>query len=245
MKHDTKKSLMVVGTVGIVVGAGILISKYTKASELPPPVEGLANLYGTVRDNEGSLGNVIVVLRQLETDFQLTTYTNSSGWFEFLDIEPNEYYTVTFELGGYETLSVPKNIVAGNNPLDVTLTKIVEPGENIDIAAYWNLVCSTYTGGVCVAYFPDERQAVVEVTNHNATFSGRVGLRVELIHVGEVSGTMVNYSWDGTFITNEKWVRAYTYVIPTSGLVLSSLYTVTLTDSTGTIIKTVTKSLSL
>lgn len=102
-----------------VAGAIALMVSRAKAKppeEIPPTEPGLANLYGIVTDSATGkpLQGVRVSLGAL------TTLTDSSGYYQFTDLEI-EQYGISFQKEGYETQEGPIFLQEGNNELNPSI----------------------------------------------------------------------------------------------------------------------------
>lgn len=99
---DKKKVGIGVGIAALlaVIGAWLWTGK-AKPAPPPPPPPGLANLYGKVTDADTgkAVSNVYIALDSKET------YTDYTGNYSFLDIQPGEY-SIIFIKEGYETLEL-------------------------------------------------------------------------------------------------------------------------------------------
>ena len=138
---------LAVGAASITLGLFLLARGTKTAPPIPPP--GLANLSGFIYDAEtqAPINNAAVVLGEL-----MQTTTDSSGYFQFLEVQPSEYILGVAK-NGYHSQSVPLLLVEGNNPRDIFLVPTEEPPPGEELAfAFGNPSLSIMTCPVATAW---------------------------------------------------------------------------------------------
>jgi len=103
----------------IAAGLGIWFAKHSKAEEIPPippPDEGKSNLTGYVKDSFTGyvISGAVVNINGLQT------FTDISGFYSFVNIDPN-IYSITFTKDGYNTINNEKEVEIGSNSLDIQM----------------------------------------------------------------------------------------------------------------------------
>ena len=90
--------LAIVVVLAGLAGGIYAVTQMVKAKP-PPPPPGKANLYGVVKDAQtgAKIEDVLVTLNGY------STFSNSSGYYELLDLEPGSY-VIQFSKEEYETV---------------------------------------------------------------------------------------------------------------------------------------------
>ncbi len=124
-ERKVKPELVLAGVAGVfglgMLGYGIYVLTRPEAPPTPPP--GLANLYGMVTDAKTGQPIPMVIV---ETAFAVTQ-TDSSGHYEFTNLEIGDY-SIEFRKQGYYTVLKVVTLTEGNNKLDVKLEPVEVPG---------------------------------------------------------------------------------------------------------------------
>ena len=129
MAEDTRKVARGLGIAAILGGALLLATKAKAAPPAPPeePEPGLANLYGVVTDTTTgkAVPGVLITMNGIET------CTFDDGSYSLVDLEPRGY-DIVFSKEGYELFDLFNvAIIEGNNELNVEMTPIVPPEEEV------------------------------------------------------------------------------------------------------------------
>lgn len=230
-----------VGTLGL-----ILLARWAKVPptpEPPPPSPGLATIYGkvTLVTTGKPLPNVMVELG--DGTYKLSQ-TDVNGDYAISDVDPGPYM-VSFSLAGVESLIKSVNLKQGNNRVDASLVPVEMPPVGYKVSATFRRekVCQSgymddYGNWVCLYYFPDEREGILDVTNLGDL--GRLTIAVDgwYYYQGEPLGRFTNASkqWTDQYELGQSRAYSFNYLIPVTGMTLESRFFVKVYDPNGNII---------